>query len=172
MDREPQAVDGPDFKADHAAWERRVARFEDDEPMTHPDTVLKWAMVYGVIEVDEFDSVEDAVLTAERLSDAGAEALICIEVLGPDMHYPGDGVRIIDRDEVWRLAAALRPPTPPPLPGPRYTHYVDVWTPPDDRFDRRKVRVGWHHNAADAERHARKLHLLGDRVVISTATPT
>jgi len=54
---------------------------------------LKWAHVYGCVEVEEFATLEDAVLAAEYASDAGTESLSCIE--GPDGTVSADSYRVI-----------------------------------------------------------------------------
>lgn len=62
------------------------------------ETVLKWAWRYSVLGVDIYDSLDDAVRAAMWASDAGEEALDCIEVVRID------GTReVLGRDAVYEL---------------------------------------------------------------------
>jgi hypothetical protein len=66
---------------------------ENNQPL-----VLKWAWHRFSLEVSQYDSVDEAVDAAGYASDAGDEALDCIEV------FDGDGHRVIPGDEALDLA--------------------------------------------------------------------
>lgn len=77
--------------------------------------VLKWALVYGRLEVEEFDNLDTALLSACERSDTGAESLECIEV------FNGFDRRFLAPRDVWergyRLQAEMQAlvPAPPPV---------------------------------------------------------
>lgn len=46
--------------------------------------ILKWSWVHGSREVEQFDSIEEAILAAKACSDQGSESFSCIEVVEDD----------------------------------------------------------------------------------------
>lgn len=118
---------------------------------------VKWAMRYYHLEVDWFDSLDEAVGVAGYASDDGQEALDCIEVFEDDGSY-----RRLTDDEVFALyrqrEREQRAAAPPPKPVVARL-YV---THPDGQ------RVLWSTFTAesDIERWTTELAPLGDRVEV------
>ena len=79
----------------------------------------KWAYVFGSLEVEIYDTLEDAADDAEYASDYGRESLSCIE-------YDGN---LYDIWWVNDRARAKREASPPRPPAPPVTHRVEVKSP-------------------------------------------
>lgn len=82
---------------------------ETPEPITfttprRPDgnLVLKWAWRYHVLEVEEYESLDSALRSAQSASDYGTEALDHIEVWENGNH------RSLSADECWKLLEPIR----------------------------------------------------------------
>jgi hypothetical protein len=117
-----------------------------DERVTGAGAV-KWAWRYGALNADDFDSLDEAVRSADYASDNGEEFLVCIEV-------PAEG-RIIPESEVWKLAVVMRP-EPAPYKRPNVTV---VLTAPDgekaeqhyvERADAEEDAAHWRRILGDA----------------------
>jgi hypothetical protein len=114
---------------------------------------LKWSWHYGELQVDEFESRDDALLDAWTAGDAGAESLECIEAPGGTL-VPGDEVMayfIAKSDEAWERAEQQ----------PTNTHRVLLESP----NSKGRGVVGWYPSAEAAEAKAAAMRqLYGDRV--------
>jgi hypothetical protein len=105
---------------------------------------LRWYWRYGTLEVEEHDSLGEALSCAEGAQERGTEALAGIEV------WDEDGYRFLQSDEVWRLVTA-RLPDPAPAPPRSVAAVVAVQSPgggwAEDRF----------YNIQEAEEYAERL---------------
>ena len=108
---------------------------------------LKWAYRYSTLEVDDFNSLEEAVTAGHYASEAGTEALQCYE--GPD--------GIVDTALVAAIEEQLEAQEDHGSVAPKPTHKVVLSAPFDtDRYGSRTVGVvEWAYSAAEAERKAR-----------------
>lgn len=99
---------------------------------------IKWAMVYGQIEAEVFDSLEEAADMAEGASEYGSESLLYIE---------HDGT-LYDIDWVDDRAAAKRAERPPAPPARPFTHRMEVHEPVRGKW----ADYGGYRSVAEAQR--------------------
>jgi hypothetical protein len=78
------------------------------------ETALKWAWRYGRLQVEAFDSLDDAIAAAGYASDDGQEAIDCVEVWCDDGYRRISGTEVL---EMWRTdpdnEANQEPGSPP-----------------------------------------------------------
>ena len=128
---------------------------------------LKWSYVYGSLQVNDYDTLDSAVVAAAHLADDGLESLQCIEDTATG--------RVYSREEVWDLDeprqereradrdARLRP-----------THIIEVLAPEgplrEVHDSRRWSAVDWAHSAEGAavEADVWRARVGHDRVRITT----
>lgn len=110
-----------------------------------PLMVLKWAWRYGVLDVDDFDSIDEAVRSAVWASGASEESFAGIEVV-----YEDGRTEVVDVAEQWRKVEQEEEEERASYP------------PTKARLDLRSQQGQWalfrtFADAADAERDAAEL---------------
>lgn len=123
--------------------------------------IVKWTWRYHSLECDDyFDTYEQAASAALYASDAGDEALDCIEV------WDESGYRKYSADEVFAFAEARRPVW---VPGPPAVAVVEILAPNNpDRW------VNYEGFTDEDDAHVKALELrerLADRVRVRALTP-
>lgn len=118
--------------------------------------VIKWAWRYRTLDIEVYDSINDAVEAAEGAEDAGVESLDCLEVV-----YGGVPNRIISAEEVRGMWRERRGPY---IPAPAATTRVSVVHPT------KSVRSSdLFVDSTKAEEWAGQLKsLVGDRVTVES----
>lgn len=138
--------------------ERMSDELENAKPL-----VLKWAWRHYSLYMDEFDSVETALRMAAYQSDAGNEALDCIEV------WDIDGYRTLTMEDVYdyedeqakRRAAEYEASPPEP-----FLATISI-VPPEGSRERRPEWYGGYRDEESLATAIERLASLGNRVVVS-----
>ena len=102
---------------------------------------IKWAYVYGSLDVEIFDTLNEAADMAEGASEYGSESLLYIE-------HDGD---LYDINWVDDRADAKRAARPTPPPPPPVTHHVEVKSPDAKwvRYDGYRSEEATHRDVAE-----------------------
>lgn len=121
--------------------------------------VLKWAMVYGSLQVDDYETLDRAVSAAHYASNEGMESLRMIEVLNDD-----GTTRVYNREECDLLMQPLED-----AETDAWKHHapiiaiVEIALPADGK----RAQYEGHLSLDAAEKRREELAVfLGDRVTV------